>query len=108
MTLTLSLVPMMKRFFTSTHTIVLIGLLANRHCRDFTEKFHQFSAQAKDIDDRTIRLVVGTELAQFHSLTPLTRLSDVGVVKHITNRLQGRITEKYRRVGGLVPRKPTN
>ena len=75
---------------------------------DFTEKFHQFSAQAKDIDDRTIRLVVGTELAQFHSLTPLTRLSDVGVVKHITNRLHGRITEKYRRVGGLVPRKPTN
>ena len=69
MTLTLSLVPMMKdSSLVLTHTIVLIGLLANRDCSDFTEKFHQFSAQAKDIDDRTIRLR-GTELAQFHSLT---------------------------------------
>lgn len=72
MTLTLSLVPMMKDSSLVTHTIVLIGLLAQPDCRDFTEKFHQFSAQAKDIDDTTIRLVgtlVGTELAQFHSLT---------------------------------------
>ena len=68
MTLTLSLVSMMKN-----SSLVLIQQYSFHYLLSasgfvISPKISPISAQAKDISDRTIKLE-GTELAQFHSLT---------------------------------------